>query len=137
MSWRYVWSLHRIWSRPGGIKYHFLSLWYDLGLNPGLPDHWQALCLVGQWLNRLYKLLLICATKVPFYDHNGEIYTQINGVFMSSVLGLTFSNFYMSNLENKIFNDTEKLHIYGCYVDNILILAEIEEIKKITRNIPK
>ena len=78
--------------------------------------------------NRLRKLLLICTTKVPFYNRNGEIYTQINGVSMSLVLGPTFSNFYMSNLENKIFNDTEKLHIYGCYVDNILILAEIEEI---------
>ena len=25
--------------KQGGIKYHFLSLWYNnLGLNPGLPD---------------------------------------------------------------------------------------------------
>ena len=31
--------------KQGGIKYHFLSLWYDaiLGLNPGLPCHWQTL----------------------------------------------------------------------------------------------
>ena len=25
--------------KQGGIKYHFLSFWYDLGLNPGLLDH--------------------------------------------------------------------------------------------------
>ena len=32
-------------AKQGGIKYHFLSLWYDssLGLNPGLPGHWRTL----------------------------------------------------------------------------------------------
>ena len=45
---------------------------------------------------------------------------------MGSVLGPTFSNFYMSNLENKIFNDIKK-HIY---VNDILILTDnFEEIK--------
>ena len=32
-----------------GIKYHFLSLWYDLGSNPGLLDHWQMLYSLDQW----------------------------------------------------------------------------------------
>ena len=36
--------------KQGGIKYHFLSLWYDdLGLNPIPPDHWRTLYSWGQW----------------------------------------------------------------------------------------
>ena len=50
---------------------------------------------------------------------------------MGSVLSLTFRDFYMSNLENKIFNDIKRPHIYVRYVDDILILSDnIEEIKK-------
>lgn len=59
----------------------------------------------------LKKILIMCTTEVPFYDHLGNIYTQIDGVAMGSVLGPTFSNFYMANLENKIFNSTKKPYI--------------------------
>ena len=50
------------------------------------------------------KILLTCTAKVPFYDHLGNIYIQKDGVSMGLVLGPIFSNFYMSNLENKISN---------------------------------
>ena len=33
----------------GGINYHFLSLLYDLGLNPDLPDYWRTLYSLSQW----------------------------------------------------------------------------------------
>ena len=42
---------------------------------------------------------------------------------MSPIVGLIFSNFYMSELENKIFNSIKKPPIYLRYVDDILILA--------------
>ena len=66
--------------------------------------------------NILHKLLLICTSKVPFYNHNGDryIYIKIYSISMGSVLGLTFSNFYVSNLENKIFNDLKKNNTYLC-----------------------
>ena len=48
---------------------------------------------------------------------------------MESVLDLIFSNFYMSDLENKIFNSIRKPSIYLRYVDDILILAN--DINKI------
>ena len=51
--------------------------------------------------NILHKLL-ICTT---FYNPNGEIYTQIDG------------NFYMSNLESKMFNDVKK----NTYMSAILV----------------
>ena len=48
---------------------------------------------------------------------------------MGFVLGPIFSNFYMSNLENKIFNSIKKPFIDLRYFDNILILVnDINEI---------
>ena len=51
--------------------------------------------------NILRKLILTCTTEVPFYDNLGNIYVQTDGVSMGSVLGPIFSNFYMSDLENR------------------------------------
>ena len=70
----------------------------------------------------LRKLLLACTTQVPFVDHNGNLYTQINGVSMGSCLGPTFSEFYMSHIENKTFQTENKPRLYLRYVDDILIL---------------
>ena len=48
---------------------------------------------------------------------------------MGSVLGPIFSNFYMSDLGNRIFNSIKKPLIYLRYVDDILILTNnINEI---------
>ena len=77
----------------------------------------------------LRKILLTCPTEVPFYDNLGNIYVQTDEVFMGSVLGSIFRNFYMSDLENKIFNSIKKPPIYLRYVDDVLILANnINEI---------
>ena len=79
--------------------------------------------------NILRKLLLTCTTEVPFYDHLGNIYVQTDGASMGSVPGPNFSNFYMSDLENGIFNSIKKPTIYLRYVDDILILTNnINEI---------
>ena len=43
---------------------------------------------------------------------------------MGSVLGPIFINFYMYDLENKIFNSIRKPSIYLRWVDDILILAK-------------
>ena len=42
---------------------------------------------------------------------------------MASVLRPIFSNFYASNLENKVFNSINKHNIYPRYVDDILLLT--------------
>ena len=48
---------------------------------------------------------------------------------MGSVLGPIFRNFYMSDLENRIFNSIKKPPIYLRYIDDILILTNnINEI---------
>ena len=43
--------------KPGGIKYHFLSL--NLGLNPGLLDHWQTLYTLGQWPGQYNRTVIL------------------------------------------------------------------------------
>ena len=42
---------------------------------------------------------------------------------MGSVLGPIFTNFYMSALENKVFNNINKPDIYLRYADVILFLT--------------
>ena len=72
--------------------------------------------------NTLRKILLLCTTEVPFYDPNGNIFIQKDGITMGSVLGPTLSNFYMSALENKIFNLINKPTIYLSYANDIFLL---------------
>ena len=79
--------------------------------------------------NIFWEILLICTSEVPFPDHLGNIYIQTDGVFMGSILGPIFSNFHMSDFENRIFNSIRKPSIYLRYVDDIFILAnDINEI---------
>ena len=57
---------------------------------------------------------------------------------MGSVLDSIFSNFYMSDLENRIFNIIKKPPIYLRYVDDILIIAkDINEINILQDTSPK
>ena len=73
--------------------------------------------------NILRKLLLKSTTEVSFHDNLGNIYVQTDGVSVGSVLGPIFSNFYMSDLENRIFNSIKKPPIYLRYVDDIFFLG--------------
>ena len=60
------------------------------------------------------------------------IYIHQDGIAIGSVLGPIFSNFYMSALENKVFNTINKPNIYLRYADDILLLTNSTyEIKKI------
>ena len=88
--------------------------------------------------NTLRKILLLCTTQVPFYDPYGNIYIQQDGIAIGSVLGPIFSNFYMSALENKIFNTINKPNIYLRYADDVLLFTkstyEINTIQETFQN---
>ena len=88
--------------------------------------------------NTLQKILLLCTTEVPFYDPCGNIFIQRDGIAMGSVLGPIFSNFYMSALENKVFNTINKPNIHSRYADDILLLTystdEINTIQETFQN---
>ena len=47
---------------------------------------------------------------------------------MGSVLGPMFSNFYISDLENKVFNTISKPNIYLRYADDKLLTICTDEI---------
>ena len=51
-------------STQGGIKEYLFEalLWLDLGLNPGVPDHWWTFYSLGQWPN-IY-LLTMCKQMI-------------------------------------------------------------------------
>lgn len=84
----------------------------------------------------LEQLLLICTTKTPFKNINGDLYVQCEGVSMGSALGPTFADFYMCNLENKVFDEHPDLkpEIYVRYVDDcFLVVDNIEKLERIKR----
>ena len=50
----YPWSLHYIaeWlARRHQVSFYESLIWLNLGLNPGLLDHWRTLYSLGQWPN--------------------------------------------------------------------------------------
>ena len=54
---------------------------------------------------------------------------------MGSLLGPSISKFYISHIENKIFNTIKKPKIYVCYVDDILIATySNDKINKLKQN---
>ena len=72
----------------------------------------------------LKKLLLLCTTDVPFYDIDGNMWIQIDGVTMGSPLGPTFANFFMSEVEHRALDNIDnKPNIYVRYIDDIFLLC--------------
>ena len=72
------------------------------------------------------RLLEICTTLTPFRNINGELYVQKEGVSMGNPLGPTFANYYMCDLENRIFSMYPdcKPSMYVRYVDDICICVD-------------
>ena len=77
----------------------------------------------------LRELLKSCTTECPFENFDGKLYAQIDGVSMGSPLGVTFANYYMTNLENTIFEKQPELkpEIYCRYVDDCFLIVASEE----------
>jgi hypothetical protein len=75
------------------------------------------------------ELLLICTTKCPFRDADGQLFVQCDGVSMGSPLGPTFASFYMCNLENNALRSLQmKPATYCRYVDDcFLVINHIGE----------
>ena len=79
-SW-YVPYIAECWARRYQVPFLKSLLWLDLGLNPGLPDHWQTLYPLGQWavilyfLNDVNLLWLFCDLMKAW---SGFYFTNIN-----------------------------------------------------------
>ena len=64
---------------------------------------------------------------------NGELYNQIDGVSIGSLLGPTLANILMIELEDDIVRPlftSEKLKFYIRYVDDTLLLAKLDVPRK-------
>ena len=81
----------------------------------------------------LKELLELCTKESIFRCPSGNLYQQIDGVAMGSPLGPTFANFYMGNLEQHIFQDSNKRpNLYARYVDDIFVqIKDFEELIKL------
>ena len=77
------------------------------------------------------KLLLTCTTEVPFHDHLGNIYVQTDGFCP------IFSSFYVSDLENKIFNSIKNLQYTQDMLTIYLFVLIILRNQHTTRHLPK
>ena len=74
-----------------------------------------------------YSLLDPFEFPYYFYRIRGELIKVLS--IIVCIPSTSFSDFYMSNLENRIFNSIKKPPIYLRYVDDILILTNnINEI---------
>ena len=82
------------------------------------------------------ELLIICTTKTPFKNVNGDLYVQREGVSMGSPLGPTFADFYMCHLENNVFenNPGVKPFMYVRYVDDCFLVVCNYEILSLLKN---
>ena len=82
----------------------------------------------------LRKMLIACTSQCPFLHMDGKVYVQNNGVAMGSPLGVTFANYYMTNLENTLFDNEPSLKpaIYCRYIDDCFLIVNSDtELNKL------
>jgi len=82
----------------------------------------------------LRQLLRICTTRTPFRSVDGDLYVQRDGVSMGSALGPCFADFYMCQLENRVFDECPNLKptVYARYVDDcFLLVRDLETVDSI------
>ena len=81
-------------------------------------------------------LLKTCTTETPFYNINGDIYIQKDGVSMGSPPGPLFANSYMCFVGNSVISSLDKPPLlYTRYVDDIfLVIENIRTLKEIKTN---
>ncbi|XP_064117579.1 uncharacterized protein LOC135223001 [Macrobrachium nipponense] len=75
----------------------------------------------------LRTLLDICTKRAPFTIHRGQMYRQKDGVAMGSPLGVLFANFYMGEVEERVFSQYRWPRTYRHYIDDIFVQADSED----------
>ena len=81
------------------------------------------------WFNEFYHLnikesdlvtLLQLATKDQLFQFEGNLYQQIDGVAMGSLLGPLMANAFLCSLEEKLERDNKLPNLYRRYVDDTI-----------------
>ena len=135
--------------KQGGIQHHFKSLvWLDLGLNPGLLDHWRTLYPLVLWIliidcssrNLLHSLERAVAdiglhfnahkTEYMCFNQTGDIST-LNGSALKLVDKFTYLGSSVSLTENDI--DTRLAKAWTA-IDRISVIWKSDLTDKIKRS---
>ncbi|XP_076039315.1 uncharacterized protein LOC143024400 [Oratosquilla oratoria] len=68
-----------------------------------------------------------CPKEAPFLSHTGELFKQVDGVAMGSLLGVLFANMYMAHVKEKDFQHHSTPGLYARYIDDIFITSSTDE----------
>ena len=75
-DWRWLWC--RGERERHQVPFFESLIWLDLGLNPGLPDHWRTLYSFGQWTGYKPKIHRFCHFLYNIIERNKEKYLLID-----------------------------------------------------------
>ena len=103
----------------------------------------KAFC--NNWFNLSYDLkiskndlieLLTIATKEQLFQFDGQLYEQIDGVAMESLLGPLLANFFMCHIED-ILQVNGKLPAYNkrCVDDTLTIMPNINDARQFLQDL--
>ena len=69
----------------------------------------------------------VMAKEAPFRDQLGNLWKQIDGIAMSSPLGVLFANTYMGFVEQRVFQRIPQPSTYRRYTDNTFVVTITRE----------
>ena len=76
----------------------------------------------------LRTLLQICTKDTPFRCPEGNMYRQVDGVAMGSLLGVLFAEAYMAHIESLALNGMDAQPFTYCrYIDDIFVDTQSEQ----------
>ena len=85
-----------------------------------------------------YCFIYLCIPSFHKYSRtfvsrcHGKMYIQCDGVATGSPLGPTFSNFFMTEVENRALrNISTKPSLYCRYIDDIFVICDAELLEKL------
>ena len=123
----YPWSLpyYAVLSKAASSKIFESLVWFDVGLNPGLPDHWRTLHSLGQWpivitikLIQLFSNPLHCPQIDTQTLWNYRIGGSVVNAKKYSVLFPIFWRYELCHVA-AFLSDTRQLILICCTVDKI------------------
>ena len=69
-----------------------------------------------------FRELMLIATRGVEFSFKYQMYTQLDGVAMSSPLGLALANIFVGFHESRLFDNTAKPGVYFRYVDDSFVI---------------
>ena len=97
--------------------------------------------------NEIEELLKVCTMETPFKDPSGDVFKQVDGMSVGSLLGSLFinANFYMAYVDNKVLPNLTAINkpIISCRCVDIFLYvgakltANTNKKKNVSRKLSK